>query len=39
VNFTTHRLVEVLNGDLAELLDNVATHYQSEKLREATTTT
>jgi len=39
VNFTTHRLVEVLNGDLAELLDNVATHYQSEKLREATATT
>jgi len=38
VNFTTHRLVEVLNGDLAELLDNVATHYQSEKLKEATAT-
>jgi hypothetical protein len=26
----------VLNGDLAELLDNVITHYQSEKLRDAT---
>ena len=38
VPFTTHRLVEVLNGDLAELLDNVATHYQSEKLKEATAT-
>src|ERR1043165_4080842 len=25
INFTTHRLVEVLNGDLAELLDNVIT--------------
>ncbi len=36
VNFTTHRLVEVLNGDLAELLDNVVTHYQSEKLKDAT---
>jgi peptide chain release factor 1 len=35
VNFTTHRLVEVLNGDLAELLDNVITHYQSEKLKDA----
>src|SRR5437762_264524 len=34
--FTTHRLTEVLNGDLAELLDNLATHYQSEKLRDAT---
>ena len=34
--FTTHRLTEVLNGDLAELLDNLTTHYQSEKLRDAT---
>ena len=37
INFTTHRLVEVLNGDLADLLDNVITHYQSEKLKDATT--
>ena len=37
VNFTTHRLAEVLNGDLAELLDNVVTHYQSERLKDATT--
>jgi len=36
VHFTTHRLVEVLNGDLAELLDHVITHYQSEKLKDAT---
>jgi peptide chain release factor 1 len=36
VNFTTHRLAEVLNGDLAELLDNVVTHYQSERLKDAT---
>src|SRR5688572_3427997 len=36
VNFTTHRLNEVLNGDLAELLDNVITYYQSEKLKDAT---
>src|SRR5580693_2758157 len=36
INFTTHRLVEVLNGDLAELLDNVVTHFQSEKLKDAT---
>src|SRR6266704_5245855 len=36
VNFTTHRLVEVLNGDLSELLDHVITHYQSEKLKNAT---
>ena len=36
INFTTHRLVEVLNGDLSEVLDTVITHYQSEKLKEAT---
>jgi peptide chain release factor 1 len=36
INFTTHRLAEVLNGDLAELVDHVVTHYQSEKLKEAT---
>jgi peptide chain release factor 1 len=36
INFTTHQLVNVLNGDLAELLDNVSTHYQSEKLKDAT---
>ena len=35
INFTTHRLAEVLNGDLTELVDNVVTHYESEKLREA----
>jgi peptide chain release factor 1 len=36
VHFTTHRLVEVLNGDLAEILDHVFTYYQSEKLKDAT---
>jgi peptide chain release factor 1 len=36
INFTTHRLAEALNGDLAELVDHVVTHYQSEKLKEAT---
>ena len=36
VNFTLHRLTEVLNGDLAEVLDNVITYYQSEKLKDAT---
>jgi peptide chain release factor 1 len=36
VNFTTHQLVEVLNGDLSELLENVVTHYESEKLKDAT---
>jgi peptide chain release factor 1 len=36
VNFTTHRLTEVLNGDLGELLDHIITYYQSEKLKDAT---
>lgn len=36
VNFTTHRLTEVLNGDLSEILEAVSTHYQSEKFKEAT---
>jgi peptide chain release factor 1 len=36
INFTTHRLVEVLNGDLGELLDNAIAYYQSEKLKDAT---
>jgi peptide chain release factor 1 len=36
VNFTSHQLTDVLNGDLAEILDNVITHYQSEKLKDAT---
>ena len=36
INFTTHRLSEVLNGDLADLLEQVIMHYQSEKLKDAT---
>jgi peptide chain release factor 1 len=36
INFTTHQLVNVLDGNLAELIDNLATHYQGEKLKEAT---
>jgi peptide chain release factor 1 len=36
IHFTTHRLGEVLNGDLAELLDELITHYQTEKLKDAT---
>jgi peptide chain release factor 1 len=36
INFTTHQLVNVLNGDLEELLDHVITYYQSEKLKDAT---
>ncbi len=36
INFTTHQLTNVLNGDLTELIDQVVTHYQSEKLKDAT---
>jgi peptide chain release factor 1 len=36
INFTTHQLVGVLNGDLEELIDQVANYYQAEKFREAT---
>jgi len=39
INFTTHRLTEVLNGDLTELIDELVTHYQSEKLKDATAVT
>jgi peptide chain release factor 1 len=38
INFTTHRLAEVLNGDLTELVDQVVTHFNSEKLKQATET-
>ncbi|HEY7790287.1 MAG TPA: peptide chain release factor 1 [Vicinamibacterales bacterium] len=36
INFTTHRLVEVLNGDLSEMVDELITRDQSEKLKDAT---
>ena len=36
INFTTHRLHDVLEGDPAELLDEVTTFYNAEKLKEAT---
>jgi peptide chain release factor 1 len=37
INFTTHQLVNVLNGALDELIEQVVSHYQAEKLKEATT--
>ena len=36
VNYTSHQLANVLNGELVELLDHVMTLFQSEKLKEAT---
>ena len=35
IGFTTHRLPEVLAGDLGELVETVVTHYQSAKLESA----
>ena len=37
VNFTTHRLHDVLEGDPGELIDQLTTFYNAEKLKEATT--
>ncbi|MBF8300942.1 MAG: prfA [Acidobacteria bacterium] len=36
INFTTHRLHDVLEGDPGEILDQVIAFYNAEKLREAT---
>jgi peptide chain release factor 1 len=36
VNFTTHQLPTVLNGDLVELLDAVSTFYQAQRLKDVT---
>ena len=35
INFTTHRLTDVLNGDLAEMTEMLMSHYQAERLKEA----
>jgi peptide chain release factor 1 len=37
INFTTHRLHDVLEGDIAELLDEVTAFYNARKLEDATT--
>ena len=39
INFTTHRLTDVLDGNLAELIDQVVTYYTAERLKEATAVT
>ncbi len=36
INFTTHQIVEVLNGNLTELIGSLSSHFESEKLKEAT---
>ncbi len=37
INFTTHRLHDVLEGDASEILEQVIAFYNAEKLKEATT--
>jgi peptide chain release factor 1 len=36
INFTTHRLHDVLEGDAGEIIDQVIAFYNAEKLKEAT---
>jgi peptide chain release factor 1 len=36
INFTTHALTAVLDGDLTELIEAVTSHYQAEQLKSAT---
>jgi len=36
INFTTHQLATVLEGDISELLDHVSAYYNAEKLKEVT---
>jgi peptide chain release factor 1 len=38
INFTTHQLTGVLDGDLGELVEAVTSHYQAEKLKESAET-
>ena len=33
IGFTTHRLIEMLNGDIDEIINTLITHYQSENLK------
>src|SRR5919198_2057469 len=36
INFTTHQLTNVLEGDVGELLDQVSAYYNAQKLKDAT---
>jgi peptide chain release factor 1 len=37
INFTTHRLHDVLQGELSEMIDEVTSFYNAEKLKQVTT--
>ena len=36
INYTTHQIHSVMEGDVADLLDQVAAHYNAEKLKQVT---
>ena len=36
INFTTHQLASVLDGNVGELIDALTTYYTAEKLKEVT---
>ncbi len=36
INFTTHQIATVMDGGIAELIDTLSAHYQSETLKEVT---
>jgi peptide chain release factor 1 len=36
INFTTHQIVNVMNGDLDELLEAVSSYYTAQRLKDAT---
>ena len=36
INFTTHRLTDVLDGNLAEMVDMLVTHFTAELLKDVT---
>jgi peptide chain release factor 1 len=36
INFTTHQLTSVIDGNIAELVDALTTYYTAEKLKEVT---
>ena len=35
IGFTTHRLAEMLNGDLAEMSETLTTHFRAEMLKDS----
>ena len=37
IGFTTHRLTEILDGDIDDMIDTLVTYYQSEKLKDVET--